>query len=129
MNHRWGAIHVPPFLDVDFFAASSDTGIKSKRELALFDLRTMAKTQSVFLSGYGGLAGIAMSPDGKKLAITHGTGGTRVFDCHDLTLRKYVATLEQRSGEAVELRPIAFDPTSRLIAVGSLDGRVELRTL
>jgi WD40 repeat protein len=72
---------------------------------------------------------IAMSPDGKKLATTSRNGGTRLFECHDLTIQKYVDTIEYRSGEAVGLSPIAFDPTSRLFAVRFIDGRVELRAI
>jgi WD40 repeat protein len=111
------------------FAAISDTGIVNKKELALFDLRTMAKTQSVFLSdGTGSLAGIAMSPDGKKLATTNTNGGTRLIQCHDLTIQTNVDTIEEQ-WQAQGRQPVAFDPTSRFIAVGRLDGRVELRTI
>jgi WD40 repeat protein len=112
------------------FAALSYSGSGSKWELALFDLRTMAKTQSVFLSGYDGFAGIAISPDGKKLAITNSKGGTLLIECHDLNIQKCVDTIEeQMPDEALGLRPVAFDPTSRFIAVGRLGGRVELRTI
>jgi WD40 repeat protein len=107
-----------------FFAAICNIVSSSKRELALFDLRTMAKTQSVFHSG--DFAGIAMSPDGKKLATTDSMGGTRIFECHDLTIQKYV---EARGSLSLGLRPVAFDPTSRVFAVGNVDGRVELRTI
>jgi hypothetical protein len=89
----------------------------------------MAKTQSVFLSGHRDFAGIAMSPDGKKLAITNNMEGTRLIECHDLTIQKNVDTIEeQRPREARGLWPVVFDPTSRFIAVGRLDG-VELRTI
>jgi WD40 repeat protein len=119
------------------FAAISDIGIGNKQELALFDLRTMAKTQSVsvFLDARypGSLGGIAMSPDGKKLAITNTKGEIRLIECHDLTIQKHVDTIEQqrqqRRGEGRGLWPVTFDPTSRVFAVGCLDGRVELRTI
>jgi WD40 repeat protein len=112
------------------FAALSYSGSGSKWELALFDLRTMAKTQSVFLSGYDGFAGIAISPDGKKLAITNSKGGTLLIECHDLNIQKCVDTIEeQMPDEALGLRPVAFDPTSRFIAVGRLDGRTEIRPI
>jgi hypothetical protein len=117
------------------FAAIWGIGGGRKWELALFDLRTMAKTQSVFLSVYRRLfcvAGIwdsiAMSPDGKTLATTNSWGGTRIFECHDLTIQKCVATLEERSNESVGFSPVAFDPTSRLYAVVRFGRRVELRT-
>jgi WD40 repeat protein len=107
-----------------FFAAISE------QELALFDLRTLAKTQSVVLSGDQiNLAGIAMSPDGKKLATTESGKGIRLFECHDLTIQKHVDTIEQSSDEAVGFWPVAFDPTSRVFAVGCIDGRVELGTI
>jgi WD40 repeat protein len=109
--------------------------------LAMFDLRTMAKTQSVFLSGGGGIAvaPIAMSPDGKKLAATDSYGGTHLFECHDLTIQKYVDTIEEKRPDEEPRRfwsveeprrfwPVAFDPTSRLFAVGCGNGRVVLRT-
>jgi WD40 repeat protein len=108
-----------------FFAAISLVGSESKCELALFDLRTMAKTQSVFLPDGSNSGGIAMTPDGKKLATTNMYGGIRLFECHDLTIQKYVDT-EQRSD--VGLWPVSFDPTSRLLAIGCIDGRVKLRT-
>jgi WD40 repeat protein len=96
-------------------------------QLAMFDLRTMAKTQSVFLSDSGNICIIAMSPDGKKLATTNMYGVIRLFECHDLTIQKYVDT-EQRSDEVVGLWPVSFDPTSRLLAIGCIDSRVKLRT-
>jgi WD40 repeat protein len=115
-----------------YFAAISDTRIGNKQELALFDLRPMAKTQSVFLSCdfASRLAGIAMSPDGKKLATTNRIGETRLIECHDITIQKCVDTIEkQRPGEAFGPHPVAFDPTSRFIAVGRLDGRTEIRPI
>jgi WD40 repeat protein len=114
-------------------AACSYMGNGKKWELALFDLRTMAKTQSVVISDHrDSIVGIAMSPDGKKLAITNNSGGTRLIECHDLTIQIYIHGIdERRADEATVLwnGPVAFDPTSRLYAVGRLGGRVELRTL
>jgi WD40 repeat protein len=110
------------------FAAISDVGGESKRELALFDLRTMAKTQSVVLSDHTDVAGFAMSPDGKKLATVNRSGGTRLFECHDLTIQTYVDTIEEHMGIFWRW-PVAFDSTSRLFAVGCFDGRVELRSI
>jgi WD40 repeat protein len=110
------------------FASMSYMASGSKWEVALFNLRTMAKTQSFFLpGGPNDLADIAMSPDGKKVAITNNSGAAQLFECHDLTIRKSVDTLEQRSDEDEGRWPVAFDPTSRLFAVACLDGRVELR--
>jgi WD40 repeat protein len=99
-----------------------------KRELALFDLRTMAKTQSVVLYDDSTISGMAMSPDGKKLAITYRDGELRLVECHDLTIQKYVDTIIEQRPEG-GIRPIAFDPTNRFFAIGRFDGRVELRTL
>jgi hypothetical protein len=71
-----------------------------------------------------------MSPDGKKLATTNIRGETRLIQCHDLTIQKYVANLQQGSDEVLGISPaVAFDPTSRLYAVACIDGSVELRTL
>jgi WD40 repeat protein len=111
------------------FAAISYMASGRKWELALFDLRTMAKIQSVFLSGgRDDFDGIAMSPDGKKLATTNRSGGgALIFECHDLTIQKAVDNLEQRSDETVGFWPVAFDPTSRFFAVGCPDGKVKLR--
>jgi WD40 repeat protein len=109
-----------------FFAAISYMGSGGKWELALFDLRTMAKTQSVFLSGGStDYAGIAMSPDNKQVATVKRSGGTRLFECHDLTIQKYF----DNSDDDVGIFSLAFDPTSRVLATGRYDGRVELRTL
>jgi WD40 repeat protein len=109
----------------DCFAAIWGIGSGNKRELALFDLRTMGKTQNVFLSG--NFKSIALSPDGKKLATTDSTGGTRIFECHDLTIQKYFDT--RGSLRPGIWAPVAFDPTSRVFAAGLLDGRVDLRTI
>jgi WD40 repeat protein len=112
-----------------FAVCAYPTSRVRQRELALFDLRTMAKTQSVVLSGgrfdFGCLA---MSPDGKKLGTTNIDGDIRLFECHDLTIQKCVDTIVH-GPEEVGLRPVAFDPTSRYFAVGCIDGRVKLRTL
>jgi WD40 repeat protein len=111
-----------------FFAAISDMDVPlliGASELALFDLGTMAKTQSVVLSGGGNYARIAISSDGKKLAITsYRNARARLIECHDLTIQQDVDTIEQRSSYAV-----AFDPTNRFLAIARRDGRVELRTL
>jgi WD40 repeat protein len=111
------------------FAAISYRVSGIKKELSLFDLRSMAKTQSVLLSDHCNFARIAMSPDGKRLATTDTYGGIGLFECHDRTIHKYVDTIEHGSDKAVGLCPVAFDPTSRCFAVGCIDGRVKLRTL
>jgi WD40 repeat protein len=112
------------------FAVTSCDASGINWELALFDLGTMAKTQSMVLAaGNIDFALIAMSPDGKSLATTDTTGGIQLYESHDLTIQKYVDTKGQRSDEAVERRPVAFDPTSRVFAVGRFDGSVELRTI
>jgi WD40 repeat protein len=107
-------------------------GHGTKRQLAMLDLRTMAKTQSVVLSGGpNDLADIAMSPDGKKLVTTNKGGEIRIFECHDLTIQTNVNNIEMRPDEAGDTVywPVAFDPTSRVYAVGRVAGRVELRTI
>jgi WD40 repeat protein len=106
------------------FAATSYMSNSRKWELALFDLRTMVKTQSVVLPhGYAHFVSIGMSPDGKKLAITSDTGGIRVFECRDLTIQEYA--IEQRQYDFVRW-PVTFDPTSRFFAVGRNGGIVEI---
>jgi hypothetical protein len=86
----------------------------------------MAKTQSVVLSdGNSTITGMAMSPDGKKLAITYRDGEIReirLIECHDLHIQKYVDNTEH-------CPVVAFDPTDRFLAIGRRAGRVELRTL
>jgi WD40 repeat protein len=91
----------------------------------------MAKTQSVVISSGGNIhfVCIAMSPDGKKLATATQSAGIRLFECQDLTIQKYVDTIEQRSDEDVGYLSVAFDPTSRVFAVGRFDGIVGLRTI
>jgi WD40 repeat protein len=111
-----------------YFAAISYIRRKMSWELALFDLRTMAKTQSVILAGtMCHLFDIAMSPDGKKLATTNRSGGTRISECHDLIIQRY--SVEQRLAMPPLRWPVAFDPTSRVYAVGRFDGSVELCTI
>jgi WD40 repeat protein len=117
---------------VTCFAAIWYTRSKSKWELALFDDSIpMSKTQSVFLSGgRDEFHAIAMSPDCKKLATTNSSGGTRIFECHDLTIQKYAIEQGLDDGRVDDVEylpmPIVFDPTSQLFAVGCSDGRVEL---
>jgi WD40 repeat protein len=113
-----------------FFAACSYPATRgSKGELALFDLRTMAKTQSVVLSDGSNLGGLAMSPDGTTLAATYRYGGTRLIECHDLTIRKYVDTEQRSDDEPMGIWPVVFDPTSRFFAAVRSDGRVDLRSI
>jgi hypothetical protein len=102
---------------------------RSKWELAVFDFITMAKTQSVFLSNRIGLAGLAMSSDGKKLAATDSYGGTRLIECHDLTIQKYAIVQKPDNAVAFSRMPVSFEATSRFFAVGCADGRVALRTI
>jgi WD40 repeat protein len=104
--------------------------VHGNSELAWFDLRTMAKTHSVFLSDHCKFARVAISPDGRKLATITRSGRTHLLECHDLTIQKCVANVEElRPGEAPGRWPIVFDPTNRVYAAGRLNGRVELRTL
>jgi WD40 repeat protein len=88
----------------------------------------MAKTQSVVISDH--VAGIAMSPDGNTLATSNRNGGTRIFECRELTSQKYaIAHRPEDDAVAVFHTPVAFDPTSRFYAVGCADGRVVLRSI
>jgi WD40 repeat protein len=112
------------------FAATSYMGSGSGWELALFDLRTMVKTQSVVLPhGYAHFGSIAMSPDGKKLAITNDTGGIRVFECRDLTIQEYFIQQRQYDASAFVRWPVTFDPTSRFFAVGRNGGIAEIQAI
>jgi WD40 repeat protein len=109
------------------FAATSYMSNSRKWELALFDLRTIVKTQSVVLPyGCVHFLRIAMSPDGKKLAITSDTGGIRVFECRDLTIQEYAIEQRQYDSSAFVRWPVTFDPTSRFFAVGRNGGIVEI---
>jgi hypothetical protein len=91
----------------------------------------MAKTQSVILSGDHfnvagnisiNVAGIAMSPDGKKLATTDATRGIRLYESHDLTIQKYVHGTEHTPDEVVgptvgPSRLILLADSMRLVAL------------
>jgi WD40 repeat protein len=113
------------------FAAISYIVSIKKWELALFDLKTMAKTQSV-AHGHIDLARIAMSPDGKKLVTTNIDGGIQLIECHDLTIRKKNYNVKERPAGVVPVPrrwPVAIDPTGRFFAVERFDGRVELRAI
>jgi DNA-binding beta-propeller fold protein YncE len=86
------------------------------RMVAIWDVATGQQVRS--LDGEGG-AGIAVSPDGKSVAVGAGNG-VKVFD---------LATGRGSGGRALAagtVTALTFSPDGRHLAVGTSDGRVEV---
>jgi hypothetical protein len=91
--------------------------------LALYDLETMTKTQSVVMPGFLATH-IAVSLDSKQLVVGDHKG-TRLLQTDDLSIQRDLDPI----GEAMSPSSVAFDPTCRVLVIGCRDGRLELRSL
>jgi hypothetical protein len=90
--------------------------------LALHELETMTKTQSVVMPGFNA-ACFAMSPDSKQLIVGDCyTGRIRLVQTDDFSIQR---DLDARG----ESEHVAFDPTGQVLAFGCYGGMLELRTL
>jgi WD40 repeat protein len=100
----------------------SITTAGNESTLALYELETMTKTQSVVMPGFTA-AGVAVTLDSKQLVVIGRRGGIRLLQTDDLSIQR---DLDPR-GEVMS--SVAFDPTCRVLAFGREDGRLELRSL
>jgi WD40 repeat protein len=108
-----------------FLATSVHSLAENRETLALYDLETMTKTQSVVIPDVSfGAACFALSPDSKQLVLGTQMGGSRLFQSDDFSIQR---DLVPRGVSSIFYA--AFDPTCRVLAFGSSDGIVELRTL
>jgi WD40 repeat protein len=109
-----------------FVAASffSRTGNGNESTLALYDLETMTKTQSVVMPGFTATH-IAVSPDSKQVVVGDDEGRIRILQTDDFSIQRDMDT----TGEAKAVCSVAFDPTCRVLAFGYSDGGLELRRI
>jgi WD40 repeat protein len=102
---------------------SSRTGDGFVSTLALYELETMTKTQSVVMPDFTAVC-VAMTSDSKQLVVCDFTGKIRLLQTNDFSV--------QRDLEASAMPPVwsvAFDPTFRFLAIGCQDSKFELRSL
>jgi WD40 repeat protein len=93
--------------------------------LALYELETMTKTQSVAMPGFIATACFAVSPDSKQLVVVDRKGRIRLLQADDFSIQRDMDT----TGEAKAVNSVAFDPTCRFLAFGCDNGGIELRSL
>jgi WD40 repeat protein len=105
-------------------AVGSRTGNEST--LALYELETMTKTQSVVMPNFTAIRA-AVSPDSKQLVVGDYTGRIRLLQADDFSIQRDLDT--RGEGADMPAWSVAIDPTCRVLAVGYRDGRLELRTL
>jgi WD40 repeat protein len=109
-----------------FLATSIGAASMTTSTLALHELETMTKTQSVFMPDLFA-ACVAVSPDSKHVAVGGPRGGIRLLQGDDFGIQR---DLDPRGeATAAPVWSVAFDPTCRVLAIGYRDGGLELRTL
>ena len=86
----------------------------------------MTKNQSIVMPGFDAACS-ALSPNSKQLLVGDDKGGIRLVQTDDFSIQRDLTTREACSSIAVWA--LAFDPTSRVIACGYLEGILELRSL
>jgi WD40 repeat protein len=119
---RFGADFSPcgSFLTTNLFTHSRP---KNGTTIALYELETMAKSQSAVIPGLI-VTCSGVSPDSKTLVLGDYQGGIRLVQTADFNIQR---DLDIRRGST--LTCVAFDPTCRVLAFGCLDGGIELMTL
>ena len=109
-----------------FLATIMNSYGENASTLALYELGTMTKTQSVLIPGMSACC-FAVSPDSKQLVVGDYMGRIRLVPTDDLSNQSELNTRRRSSKTAVF--SVAFDPTCRVLAFGCRDGSLELRTL
>jgi WD40 repeat protein len=110
-----------------FLATLKASMTENTSTLALYELETMTKTQSVVISDFSAASCFVVSPDSKQLVLGDTRGRFRLVQIDDFSIQK---DLKARGGSSsLAVFSLAFDPTSRVLAFGCRDGRLELRTL
>jgi WD40 repeat protein len=109
-----------------FLATSFNSRTGNDSTVALYELETMNKTQSVVMPRFVH-SRIAVTSDSKQLVIVGRRGGI-LLQTDDLSIQR---DLDPRK-ELPNMPPVcsvAFDPTCRVLAFGCDYGRLELRSL
>jgi WD40 repeat protein len=117
----------PAFSPSGSFLASSFgsmPGNKNEATLALYELETMTKTQSVVMPDFTANC-VAVSPDSRQLVVGDLNGRIQLLQTEDFSIHRDMDT----TGEAKAVCAVAFDPTCRVVAFGYHDGRLELRSI
>jgi WD40 repeat protein len=107
-----------------FLATSVGSMTGNARKVALYELETITKTQSVVMPGFTATC-FGLSPDSKQLVVGDYTGRIRLLQAEDLNIQRDIDT----KGEVMSISSVAFGPTCRVLAFGCRDGRLELRSL
>ena len=95
--------------------------------VALYELETMTKTQSVVMPSIRKSTFLAVSPDSRQLVFGDYGGWGRFVETEDFSIQRELDPRGRSSSTLVV--SVAFDPTCRVLAVGGLDNTLELRTL
>jgi WD40 repeat protein len=102
----------------------SRAGDGNKSTLALYVLEPMTKTQSVVMPGFVA-ACIGLSPDSKQLVIGGHKGRIHLLQTDNFSIQRDL----DATAEAKTVCSVAFDATCRVLAIGSHNGGLELRSL
>jgi WD40 repeat protein len=99
----------------------------NKSTLALYELETMTKTQTVCMPGFSA-ACLAVSPDSKQLVVGDTRGRIRLVQIDDFGIEKDL--VPRAASSSTTVLSLAFDPTCRgVLALGCRDGLLDLLTL
>jgi WD40 repeat protein len=111
-----------------FLVTCTGSMTEYKSTLALYELETMTKTQSVVIPDFSAASCFAVvSPNSKQLVVGDNMGRIRLFQTDDFSIQRDINT--RRGSSSKDVWSLAFDPTCRVLAFGYRDGTVELRTL
>jgi WD40 repeat protein len=103
---------------------SSWTGNGNESTLALYEIETMNKTQSVVMPRFNATC-VAVSPDSKQLVCVGHKRRILLLQTDDFSNQRDLDT----TAEAKAVCSIAFDPSCRVLAIGCDDGTLELQSL
>jgi WD40 repeat protein len=109
-------------------AYSSRLREKSWTRMDCYELETMIKSQSVAIPGLDCLCS-GVSLDSKQLVLYDANGRFRLLQTDDFSIQRYLNTRRGPPFRKETVRCIAFDPTCRVLAIGSHDGRFQLRNI
>jgi WD40 repeat protein len=108
-------------------ASCTGSSTENKSTLALYELETMTKIQTVCIPGFSA-ACLAVSPDSKQLVVGNTRGRIRLVQIDDFSIQKDLVPRGVSSSTTV--LSLAFDPTCRgVLALGCRDGLLDLLTL
>lgn len=102
---------------------AAENGLPEKiSHVWLYDVATLRVVSDWSLNSHVSVSAVAFSPDGRLLAVAHGTE-VRLTDVTNPRVPEHSAVL---AGHAKTVSSISFAPDGRLLATGSDDGRLRL---